>query len=86
MMAMMGMMMNAEPSCLAISPKLMSSGGSPAPELLAGIEKGGSSNFGKLASISPLDEIHISTFKIFQLTYGQFKGARTIFLADFNII
>ena len=53
-MAMMGMMMMADPSSDIMLPKLISSSGWPPPVALAGMEKGGSVKCGTPASISPV--------------------------------
>ena len=53
-MAMMGMMMMADPSSDIMLPKLISSSGWPGPVALAGMEKGGSVKGGTPASILPV--------------------------------
>ena len=59
-MAMMGIMMMAEPSSDNIPLKLISSCGSPSPVALAGMENGGRAKGGTLPSISPVSmKVHV---------------------------
>ena len=59
-MAMMGMMMMADPSSDNIPLKLISSCGPPSPVALAGMEKGGGAKGGTLPSISPVNmNVHV---------------------------
>ena len=59
-MAMMGMMMMADPRSDNIPLKFISSCGSPSPVTLARMEKGGGAKGGTLPSISPVNmNVHV---------------------------
>ena len=76
--AIMGMMMIADPSWLTMSVKVMSSSGIPCPVALAGIEKGGSCAFGIPASIEPVRvKVQLSLLVVQILISGSRKAEIT---------